>query len=89
MEILEIRPPIPTEIRTWRRTPVRWHHGSQLEVGWHHAEGSMAEGPLRGAAGAVGDKAPEGRGWELKLACTTSWPGSLSPGWRPNTRACC
>lgn len=54
-------------------------------MGWHPTEGSMAEEPLQGAAGAVGDKAPRGRGRELKLAGTTSWPDSLPPGWRPNT----
>lgn len=43
----------------------------------------MAEGPLQGAAGAVGDKALRGRGRELKLAGTTSWPGSLPPAGAP------
>lgn len=52
-------------------------------MGWHPTEGSVAEGPLQGAAGAVGDKAPRGRGRELKLAGTTSWPSSLPPAGAP------
>lgn len=86
-----MRPLIPTEIRAWRRRiPIRWHQGSQLGVGWHPTEGSTLEGPLQGAAGAVGDKAPRGWGRELKLAGTTSWPGSLPPArLAPQHRACC
>lgn len=59
---------IPTEITAPRRIPIRWHQRSQLGVGWHPTEDSVAEGPLQRAAGAVGDEAPRGRGRELKLA---------------------
>ena len=76
---------ILTQIKAWRRIPIRWHQGSQLGLGWHPTEGSVAEGPPQGTAGAVGDKAPRGWGRELKLASTSSWPGSLPTGWRPNT----
>lgn len=58
---------ILTQIRAWRRIPIRWHQGSQLGLGWHSAEGSVAEGPLQGAAGAVGDKAPQGLGAGAKI----------------------
>lgn len=53
-------------------------------MGWHPAEGSVGEGPLQGAAGAVGDKAPRGRGRELKLA-PPAGPAPSQPGWCPNT----
>lgn len=66
MEILAEK--IPTEITAPRRIPIRWHQRSQLGVGRHPTENSVAEGPLQRAAGAVGDEAPRGRGWELKLA---------------------
>lgn len=83
MEIPAGKALIPAEITAWRRIPIRWHPGSQRGVGWHPTAGSAAEGPLQGAAGAVGDGAPRGRGRELKLAGTTSWPGSLPPAGAP------
>lgn len=57
--------------------------GEPTGCGLAPTEGSVAEEPLQGAAGAVGDKAPRGRGRELKLAGTTSWPSSLPPAGAP------
>lgn len=43
-----------------------------------HRERPACGIPAKGAR-AVGDRAPQSRGRELKLASTTSWPGSLLP----------
>lgn len=80
-----LRPLIPTETRAWRRTPIRWHQGTKLGVGWHPTESSMLEGPLPEAARAVGDRAPQGPGagakigWYHQLA---RLPPSCLAGWR-------
>jgi hypothetical protein len=45
--------------------------GTPLKAAW-------LRDPCKGVAGAGDDTTPRGQGQKLKLACTTSWPGSGS-----------
>lgn len=70
---------ILTQIRAWRRIPIRWH---QRGANWGWAGIPLvAGGPLQGAAGAVGDKALQGAG-----GGSENWPappaGPAPSGWR-------
>lgn len=62
-----LRPLIPMEIGLGEEPLSGGPRGAKLGMGWHPTESSMLEEPLQGAAGAVGDRAPQGPGAGAKI----------------------